>query len=223
MSPTPEPNQAPAAPAPPEADGRVGAVAQLRAWLAIGSQSFGGGASTLYLMRQILIKRNGWLTDADFAQDWTLSKASPGLTLIGLTAILGRRIDGWRGLVLGLTGLLVPSVTLTIAMAAGFSSIRDQPLVQAAIRGMAPATIGLTLAMMTIFARTSMRPGRRERWIDGSIIAAALVGGFVVPDASVGVIVVGAVLGWIALGQAAPPPPPVVEPDPDAPADGRSD
>ena len=210
------------APSPPLPAQPVSAMAQLRAWFAIGSQSFGGGASTLYLMRQILIRRNGWLTDAEFAQDWTLSKASPGLTLIGLTAILGRRVDGWRGLILALLGLLVPSVALTVAMAAGFATIRDQPLVQAGIRGMAPATIGLTLAMMAIFARTSMRTGS-ARWIDGSIIVGAIVVGFAIPDASVAVIVLGAGIGWIALGEAAAPPPPAAEPGPDAPADGRSD
>jgi len=176
---------------------------QLRVWVAVGSQSVGGGASTLFLMRQLLIRREGWITDREFAQDWTLSRTSPGLTLIGLAALLGRRIDGARGLFLAVLGLLVPSAGITIAMAAGFIYIRDQPLVQAAIRGIAPATIGLTIAIMVIFVRSSVRSGRVAA-LDIGVVAAAAIAGLVFEDASVTIIVVGAALGWLMLGEPGP-------------------
>ena len=176
---------------------------QLRVWVAVGSQSVGGGASTLFLMRQLLIRREGWVTEREFAQDWTLSRTSPGLTLIGLAALLGRRIDGARGLLLALLGLLVPSAGITIAMAAGFIYIRDQPLVQAAIRGIAPATIGLTLAIMVIFVRSSARSGR-VGIVDVAVVAAAAIAGLVFEDQSVTIIVVGAALGWLLLGEPGP-------------------
>lgn len=187
---------------------RVSFREHLRAWLAIGSQSVGGGAATLFLMRQILVRKKGWLTDAEFSQDWTLSKTSPGLTLMGLTALLGKRIDGWRGLVTALVGLLVPSVSLTLAITVGFAYIRDQPQVQAALRGIAPATIGLTLAMMVIFARSSMRKGRAG-WIDGGLVAVVIAVATIFPDESIPIIVAGAVIGWTALGEVTPPVTPI--------------
>ena len=195
-------------PEPPDTPGREGAGRpgfreHLRAWLAIGSQSIGGGAATLYLMRRILVRQRHWLTDVEFSQDWILSKTSPGLTMIALTALVGRRIDGWRGLLTALSGLLVPSVVLTIAMAAGFAYIRDQPLVQAALLGIAPATIGLTLAMMTIFARTSMRPGSANR-IDAVFLVVVMAAGALMPSASIAIILVAAVIGWTALGDRTP-------------------
>lgn len=193
----------------------------LRAWLAIGSQSVGGGPATLYLMRRILVRQQRWLTDLEFSQDWTLSKTSPGLTMIGLAALLGRRIDGWRGLVTALIGLLVPSVALTVAMAAGFAFVRDQPLVQSAIRGIAPATIGLTLAMMVIFARTSIRAGRRG-WVDGGLLALVIAAGASLPGASIPIILAGAVIGWAMLGETTPQV--VIDPSTDEiPPDGRED
>lgn len=173
---------------------------QLRVWVAVGSQSVGGGASTLFLMRQLLIRREGWISDSEFTQDWMLSRTSPGLTLIGLAALLGRRIDGPRGIALALIGLLVPSASITIAMAAGFIYVRDQPLVQAAIRGIAPATIGLTLAMMVIFVRSSVRPGRVGA-ADLAVVGAAAVAGLALSDGSVAIIVAGAAVGWLLLGE----------------------
>ena len=183
---------------------------QLRVWVAVGSQSVGGGASTLFLMRRLLILREGWVTQAEFTQDWTLSRTSPGLTLIGLAALLGRRIDGLRGLVIALIGLLVPSASITVAMAAGFVFIRDQPLVQAAIRGIAPATIGLTLAMMVIFVRSSVRSGR-VAVLDLAIVVAAAAAGLAFEQGSVAIIVAGAAIGWLLLGE---PKPEAPEPTP---------
>jgi chromate transporter len=189
--------------ADPPSTGRPTARAQLRVWLAIGSQSVGGGAATLLLMRRLLIRRERWLTESEFVQDWTLSRTSPGLTLIGLAALLGRRIDGRRGIALALGGLLVPSAAITIALAAGFVYIRDQPLVQAAIDGIAPATIGLTLAMMVVFVRSSIRPGRTGA-VDLAVVTAAVVAGVAIQNGSIPIIVAGAALGWLLLGDPTP-------------------
>jgi chromate transporter len=168
-------------------------------------------------MRQIVIRRKGWVTESEFTQDWTLSRTSPGLVLIGLAALLGERIDGRRGIALALTGLLVPSASITIAMAAGFLYIRDLPLAQAAIQGIAPATIGLTLAMMVVFVRSSVRPGR-VRVVDLAVVVAAAVAGLAFAGGSVAIIVAGAVIGWLMLGE---PRQDVAEPDP-APRDPDS-
>jgi chromate transport protein ChrA len=81
--------------------------------------------------------------------------------------------------------------------------IRDQPLVQAAIDGIAPATIGLTLAMMVVFVRSSLRPGRAGA-VDLAVVTAAVVAGVALQNGSVAIIVAGAALGWLLLGESAP-------------------
>lgn len=180
-----------------------GAMAQLRAWTAIGSQSIGGGPSTLYLMRRILVAQNGWLTSREFTEDWTLSRTSPGMTLVALAALAGRRIGGNRGMWLALGGLLVPSILITLALATIFVTIREQPAALAAIAGMAPATIGLTFAMMTIFARAAVRSGR-ARWADTAFVVLTIAISLAAPTATFPIIVVGALVGWLALGAAEP-------------------
>jgi chromate transporter len=151
-------------------------------------------------MRRLLIRERGWLDDAGFAQDWTLSRTAPGLTLIGLTALIGRRVDGDRGMVLALAGLLGPSVSITVLLTAAFVVIRDLPIIQEAIDGIAPATIGLTLAMQVIFTRSALRAGR-ARYLDTAVILVAAVIGYASDDLSVPLIVAGAVLGWALLGE----------------------
>ena len=93
-------------------------------WLLVGLQSFGGGASTLYLIRRACMDY-GWLTEAEFAKAWGLVQVSPGINLIKLTVVLGYQVRGAGGVLIALTGLLAPSAFLTVLMTAGFSAILD--------------------------------------------------------------------------------------------------
>ena len=112
----------------------------------MGIQSFGGGSSTFFLIHQSCIK-NGWITEEEFVRTWALAQISPGINLLKLTVLVGHRLRGWPGLAAGAAGLLIPSALITVLMTAGFSLIRDQPIVQSAMKGILPATIGLSLAM----------------------------------------------------------------------------
>jgi chromate transporter len=133
----------------------------LMAWLGIGIQSFGGGSTTLYLIRQACLAQ-GWLSDAEFAKIWALVQMSPGINLIKLTAVIGFQLRGWPGLIAAVGGLLLPSATITVLMTAGFAAIRDQPLVKAAMRGVVPATIGVSIGLGLQMAQSPLRQARRE-------------------------------------------------------------
>ena len=138
-------------------DERPTPVQQLKAWFVTGTQSVGGGASTLYLMRSILVRR-GWITDREFLQEWTLSRLSPGNHLTALAALLGQRIGGRRGVVLALVGLLIPSGIITIALTGGFGFIRNDPAVESALAGVGPVTIGMMLGITAYLLRSVMNP-----------------------------------------------------------------
>lgn len=130
-------------------------------WLFLGVQSFGGGASTLILIHQACIQR-GWLDEDEFVRAWGLVQISPGVNLGKLTILIGYELRGWPGLVVALAGLLLPSAAITALMTAGFTAIRDQPLVQAAMKGILPGTIGLSLAMAVQMAQPLMSRAVKE-------------------------------------------------------------
>jgi len=120
--------------------------------LVLGIQSFGGGTSTFYLIHQACIK-HGWLNEEEFVRAWALAQIAPGINLVKLTVLIGHRLRGWPGIAVAVSGLLLPSAGVTVLMTAGFSAIRSQPLVQAALRGILPATIGLSVAMAVQMAQ----------------------------------------------------------------------
>lgn len=115
-------------------------------WLLIGIQSFGGGSSTFSLIHQLAIQR-GWLSEEEFVRAWALAQIAPGINLVKLTVMLGYRLRGWQGLLAAVSGLLVPSAAVTVLMTAGFATVRNLSWIQAMMKGILPATIGLSLAM----------------------------------------------------------------------------
>jgi chromate transport protein ChrA len=61
--------------------------------------------------------------------------------------LVSYRLRGWSGILACVGGLLLPSAILTVLMTAGYTIVRSIPAVQAVMKGMMPATIGLSLAV----------------------------------------------------------------------------
>ncbi|HEY3341598.1 MAG TPA: chromate transporter [Anaerolineae bacterium] len=133
----------------------------LRVFLVLGLQSFGGGSSTLILIRQACIQR-GWMEEDEFVRTWALVQMAPGINLVKLTALIGYKLRGWAGLAFAMSGLLLPSALVTVLMTAGYSVVRDQPLVQSALKGLLPATIGLSLMMSFQMAHPLLKKAYSE-------------------------------------------------------------
>jgi chromate transporter len=130
-------------------------------WLLTGIQSFGGGSATFYLIHRDCIDK-GWLDEETFVRTWALAQISPGINLLKLTVLVGYKLRGWAGLVSAVAGLMIPSAAVTVLMTAGFTLVRGQPLVQAAMRGILPAAIGLSLAMAVQMGGPLVARGLRE-------------------------------------------------------------
>ena len=131
-------------------------------WTVIGAQSFGGGSATLYLIRRVAVERNGWLTDDDFTRYWGICQIAPGINILGLVVLIGWRVSGAPGALLSLSGLLLPSAAITVALTSIYSSIREAPVVRAAIAGVVPATVGLGLLLAFTMLRPLLIGARRE-------------------------------------------------------------
>ena len=133
-----------------------------RVWLSLGLQSFGGGAATLALIRRASVDTHGWLTEAEFARFWSLVQIAPGINLLALTILIGRRTAGTKGIALAVAGLLLPSAAVTVALTASYQHVQDTPLVRDALHGIIPATVGLGLVAAWQIARPALLQSRRE-------------------------------------------------------------
>jgi len=131
-------------------------------WLALGAQSFGGGAATLALIRRAAVDQHHWATETEFVRDWALVQMAPGINLLGLVVLLGNRVGGAPAIALALTGLLLPSSLITALLTAVYATFAHHPLVTAALRGIVPATVGIGLVTAWQMARPLLRESRTE-------------------------------------------------------------
>jgi chromate transporter len=144
-------------------------------WGSIGLQSFGGGPSTLFLIRREFVERRDWLTAEECGRFWNLCNLSPGINQVALTILIGRKLGGVGGIAASLAGLLLPSATITCLLAAGFKVIQTVPAVQAMLRGIVPATAGIMLLLAFRFAQPLFVHGRKEGLLTLSISLALIV------------------------------------------------
>ncbi len=134
----------------------------LRIWGLIGLQSFGGGASTLFLIQHEFMDKRAWLTQDEFNRLWSLCLMTPGINLIAVTVLIGRKLCGIRGIIASLAGLLLPSATITCLLTAGFQLVEHSRIVQAILQGVIPATAGIMLLVGLRFAVPLLKQGRVE-------------------------------------------------------------
>ncbi|HEX6478436.1 MAG TPA: chromate transporter [Ktedonobacteraceae bacterium] len=181
-----------------------------RIWAGIGLQSFGGGASTTFLIQRTFIEKHKWLSMEEFLHLWNLCLLTPGINLVALTVLIGKKLGGAWGITASLAGLLVPSATITCLLAALFMQIEHVAAVQAVLRGVVPATGGVMLLVGLNFALPLIRKGYKEGPLyllasSGILIACALAVIFL--KLSVIVVVVGAVFLGALFFSSKPVPP----------------
>lgn len=192
-------------PPSPLPQGKVSVRDIFLAWLRSGGVAFGGGAVALESLRREIVDRRGWRTEDEFSREWALCQAAPGINLLGMAAIVGRSLGGAAGVAAAMLGMVLPSAAITVVLAAGFAALRSHPAVEAAMRGVVPATAGLGLASVY---RTG-RPLVREGWSRKGVLRVAalalpllglagLMAGLPPTGLLVGGAMAGAAVGWLA-------------------------
>lgn len=120
----------------------------LRVWFALGLQSFGGGSATLFMIRRASVEQEHWITEEEFTRYWGISQVTPGINLLCMTILIGWRVAGPIGVAITLFGLLFPSVSITILLTMLYAQVQQISLVQAALHGIIPATVGVGLLLI---------------------------------------------------------------------------
>ncbi len=176
---------------------RPGIWKLFRVWAGIGLQSFGGGASTTFLIQRTFIEKYNWMTMEEFTHFWSLSILAPGINLLGLTILTGRKLGGGWGIVASLAGLLLPSAAITCILVAIFKQIENIATVQMVLKGIIPATgaimavVGLNFALPII--RKSYKEGTFSLLKNGTLIILCALA-IIVLKLSAIVVVLGAIV-----------------------------
>lgn len=173
-------------------------------YLLLSLLSIGGGITTAPDMHRYLVERQQWLTDAQFAASISLAQAAPGPNIL-FVALMGWNVGintgsiaaGLLGVLITMTGILLPSTTLTYVAARWGHRNRDLRAVRAFKQGMAPIVVALLLATAWILAGAERDPATHwPVWLV-SVAAALIV--WKTRLHLLWLLGAGALLGWFGL------------------------
>ena len=120
------------------------------------------------LIEKEVVDRRRWVERTEFLDLLTLAQSVPGPIAINTAVFVGYKRSGLRGACASLLGAGLPPFLIILAIALFFAGIRQNPVVDAAFKGMRPAVVALIIAPLV--TRT---PGMHWSMI---VLAAALAG-----------------------------------------------
>lgn len=170
-------------------------------YLSLSLLSIGGAITTAPDMHRFLVDQQGWLTDAQFNASIAIAQAAPGPNVlfvallgwnVGLNA--GDTLTGLFGVLVAMTGILIPSTTLTYLAASWGHRNRELLTIRAFKQGMAPLVVALLIATGWILATgTGTVPKDWPLWL-ATVVTALIV--WRTRLHMLWLIGAGALLGW---------------------------
>lgn len=164
--------------------------------------SVGGAISTTAEMQRYLVDQHGWLTQAQFNESIAIAQAAPGPNIlfvalmgwnVGLNA--GSHAAALLGVLCTMTGIMLPSSTITLLASAWGHRNRELRTVRAFKQGMAPLVIALLVSTGIVLGAVD-----RDFAADWRLWVLSIVAGVVIWRTRVHLLwllAVGALLGWL--------------------------
>jgi len=122
-------------------------------FLKIGLTGFGGGFAVLAQIRHLVVLERRWLGEHDFVEALALGQSLPGTSAGNAVTYLGFRLRGWRGAAVSLSGFILPSMLMMIALGAMYDRLRALPNTEQLFHG-------FNAAVVALIAVTAWRMGR---------------------------------------------------------------
>jgi chromate transporter len=173
-------------------------------FLGLSLLSIGGAITTVAEMHRYLVDQRHWLTDAQFNASIALAQAAPGPNVL-FVALMGWNVglnagglaSGLLGVAVSMSGILIPSTTLTYLAARWGHRNRDLLAVRAFKLGMAPIVVALIIATGWIMAGAN-NGSLRDLALWG-LTAATVVLVWRTKIHLLWLLAAGALLGWFGL------------------------
>lgn len=132
-----------------------------------------GGYAMMSLINEEMVK-HAWLTTTEVADIFAIAEMTPGSFSINCATFAGMKVAGLFGALSATLGILVPSLTLALAVAVFFEAFRRNRKVESILQGVRPASLGMLVAMVIPMFSVNLRVG--EAFSVGSLGIMLIVG-----------------------------------------------
>jgi len=140
-----------------------GYLALMRTFSSMSLTLFGGGYVFIPMIQEVVVDQYGWLSAREFIDGIALGQVTPGPILIS-AAFIGQKVAGIPGALLSTAAIFAPPALLMVLLSGMLESIKSSMMVQAAMKGIRIAVIGLIFrAFLNIFFMAL--PDAMELWM----------------------------------------------------------
>lgn len=144
-------------------------------FLRLGLLGFGGPAAHIALMREEVVRRRGWLSEAEFLDLVGAVNLLPGPNSTELAIHIGLRQAGLPGLLVAGVAFIFPATLLVLGFAWAYVRFGHLPAVLAGWNGAKPVVVAVVALAVLAFGRTAVRA--RGAWLAAATaLALALAG-----------------------------------------------
>jgi chromate transporter len=121
----------------------------------IGSLGFGGGFTTLPLIKNIIVDQYEWLSLLQFRDGIAIGQITPGPVFI-TAAFIGYKVAGWAGAFFATVSVFLPSLILMVIFGKFHDYIKHHRVVKVIIKGFLVGFIGIIGSIALHFGQTSL-------------------------------------------------------------------
>lgn len=117
-------------------------------FLKIGSFSFGGVYSMVAFFERELVDKRQWITHDEFVESFAIGQMTPGPPIVNTGICIGYKLHKLWGALAATVGQAFTGTVLAILLAAFYLYMKDNPLLQSVMKGVAAAVVGLLASIV---------------------------------------------------------------------------
>jgi chromate transporter len=142
-----------------------------RLFLRLGFTAFGGPAAHIAMIKDEIVTRRRWMTDAEFLDLLGATNLIPGPNSTEMAIHIGLRQGGWRGLLLAGLCFILPAVLIVSAFAWAYVRFGSLPAVAGLLYGVKPVIIAVVVQAIWGL----VKPAMKTRFLMGLGVAALVL------------------------------------------------
>jgi chromate transporter len=144
-------------------------------FLRLGATAFGGPAAHVAMLRDEVVKRREWMTDAEFLDLLGATNMIPGPNSTEMAIHVGWARRRWAGLAVAGVAFILPATLITGALACAYVRFGDLPQARWLLYGVKPVILAIVFQAIWGFAPLAAR-SRPLRFLGVAAVAASALG-----------------------------------------------
>jgi len=112
-----------------------------KAFLGPSLLTFGGGPASIRLMQQVVVEKYQWLTMQEFTDALALGYSLPGPIATKMSALIGYKVGGGIGALVGIISTVVPTAIAIILLFSIYNSFKDARWMKGMMTGVRPVIV----------------------------------------------------------------------------------